>query len=196
MARKFNLQPWRALQREQQKKQFVAITSAVAIATLLLCGGYYYLKKDFLEQQVQANNKLQAEIKKLETAKKEVDLTKALNEEVTKQINVIQDLQNHRSLTVRIFNFLAEETPSDIFLRSVSFKNNVLTINGTAENQGSVSTFVTKLKAFPLLDNVFADNIVQATDNPRYKVAPDTAVSTFTLTANVKASALNGQTAQ
>lgn len=195
MARKFNLQPWREQAREAQKKQFITNTIVLILITLGLFIGYYLLKKSHIDEQVQANQKLLSEINALQTTKKEVDLTKKLNAEITKQIGVIQDLQNRRSLTVKVLNFLAEKTPTDVFLRSVSYSNNVLTINGTAENQGSVSAFVTELKSFPLLDNVFANEIVQATNNPRYTVAPDTAVSTFTLTANVKPDA-DGKTTQ
>lgn len=195
MARKFNLQPWRQKVREAQKKQFVTITSIVAVGALALCGGYYWLANGYIEKQTQAIQLLKNKINELQKTKKEIELTKQLNDEVIKQIAVIQDLQNYRSLTVQILNFLAEKTPNDIFLRSVSYSNNTLTINGTAQNQGSVSAFAKELKSFPLFYNVFPVEIKQATNNPRYTVTQDTAVRTFILTANVRLDA-NGSSTQ
>lgn len=185
MARKFNLQPWRQALREQQKKQFTIVTAAVAFGMILLCGGFYYLKQDFLEKQVAADNQLQQKIKDLQSTKDEIELTKKLNDEVFKQIIVIQALQSQRSLTVEMLNFIAANTPNTVFLRSLKYDGRTLTIVGTAENKGSVAGYVRVLSRFPYFANVFPQEISQATNNPRYSVSPDTNVNTFTLVMDV-----------
>ena len=54
MARKFNLQPWRAELRAKQKKDFMTATAVVFLVAAGLCGGYWYFKNQYLESQNRA----------------------------------------------------------------------------------------------------------------------------------------------
>ena len=54
MARKFNLQPWRAQRREEQRKTFTYATIAMIIACMAALGIDYWLQNKHIEQQESA----------------------------------------------------------------------------------------------------------------------------------------------
>ncbi|SUO97301.1 PilN domain-containing protein [Suttonella ornithocola] len=191
MARKFNLQPWRAQLREQQKKQFITISMVTALVTAGLCFGYYFYKKTYKEDQDAAISTLNNEIASLKKAEQQVNHAKKLQEEVTKQILVIQGLQNQRSLTVEILNYLATKTPESVFINAINFTSDVqkgssiLTIEGVAENESGVASFMSILQKFPKFSQIRLDTMKRAESNERYNVTDNTGVRTFTLVVTV-----------
>ena len=185
MARKFNLQPWRARRREGQKKQFVIICGATALICAALFYGYYLLQKQYIRSQEQAIATLQNNIKKFKRAQDEVARVKALNEEVARQISVIQGLEAQRGLTLKILNYMAKQTPDTVFLEEVAYKNNNLTISGIAENETGVSALIRKLDEFPNFASVVLINMHKAKNTSRFSVTDDTEVKAFTLVVYV-----------
>lgn len=185
MARKFNLQPWRAELRAKQKKDFVTVTAIVGLIAAGLCGGYYYFKNEYLESQSRAISTLDNSIAELKKAETEVNKMKALNEEVLKQIAVIQGLQNQRSLSVEILDYIAANTPKAVFLDNISFKKDQITINGVAENEIGVSAFIRVLNQFKHFSIVRLVDMQKAKTENRYSVTDDTGVRVFSLLITV-----------
>lgn len=185
MARKFNLQPWRAQKREQQKTQFITICAVIALVCAGLFGGYHLLYKNYLESQGRAIQSLESQIGAIKYAEEKVQKAKKLNEDVTKQINAIQELEAQRGLTVRILNYLAENVPQIVFLESVNYKDNFLTISGVAENEIGVSSLIRNLEPFPYFANVTLIKMNQAKDSARYTLGQETDAKSFTLVVRV-----------
>lgn len=181
MARKFNLQPWRVQRREAQKKQFAIICGITALICAVLLYGYYLMYKRYIHSQEQAITTLQTNINKFKRAQDEVMKVKALNEEVKRQISVIQGLEAQRGLTIRILNYMAKQTPDTVFLEEVSYNKNNLTIKGVAENEMGVSALIRKLDEFPNSANVVLINMHKAKNTSRFSVTDDTEVKAFTL---------------
>lgn len=186
MARKFNLQPWRAELRTKQKKDFMTATAVVFLVAAGLCGGYWYFKNQYLESQNRAISLLDNNIAELKKTEAEVNKMKALNEEVLKQILVIQGLQNQRSLSVEILDYLAINTPKSVFLDSISYKQGQITITGTAENDMGVSSFIRVLNDFKHFSIVRLVDMQKAKTGNRYAVTDETAVRVFTLVITVE----------
>lgn len=190
MARKFNLQPWRSELRQVQKKRFITITATLALLTAAVCGAYYFFKTGYIADQEEALTLYNNKINEFKKAEAEVKKAKALQEEVVKQISVIQGLQDQRSLTVKILNYLAEKTPTSVFLNNISYKNNIMAIEGVANNEIGVSRFITLLQQFPNFTKVELDGMEQAQPKTgeRYSVSDRTGVRTFKLTITVSPS--------
>lgn len=186
MARKFNLQPWRAELRAKQKKDFMTATAVVFLVAAGLCGGYWYFKNQYLESQNRAISLLDNNIAELKKTEAEVNKMKALNEEVLKQILVIQGLQNQRSLSVEILDYLAINTPKSVFLDSISYKQGQITITGTAENDVGVSSFIRVLNDFKHFSIVRLVDMQKAKTGNRYSVTDETGVRVFTLVITVE----------
>ncbi len=190
MARKFNLQPWRAERRKEQKKQFAIVCGATALFCSVLLYGYHMLQKRYIHGQEQAINTLQNNIIKFKRAQEEVEKVKALNAEVTRQISVIHNLEAQRGLTLRMLNYMAKETPETVFLEEVAYKNNNLTIKGIAENEMGVSALIRKLEEFPNSASVVLINMHKAKNTERFTVTEDTEVKAFTLVVYITANLL------
>lgn len=186
MARKFNLQPWRSELRAKQKKEFLTITAIVGLIAAGLCGGYYYFKNEYLESQSRAISALDNNIAELKKTEAEINKMKALNEEVIKQIIVIQGLQNQRSLSVEILDHIAGNIPESVFVDSITYKQGQLTINGTAENETGVSAFIRVLNEFKHFASVRLVDMQKAKSVARYSVTEDTGVRIFTLLITVE----------
>lgn len=186
MSRKFNLQPWRAAKREAQRKEFVTITFALVILTALVCGVNYWMEKQYLEKQQEGITLLQNDIAQFKRAKDEVERVKKLNDELNLQIDTIQKLQDQRGLAVAMLDHLARFTPESVFVTDLVFQGNNITIQGVAENEPGVSTFMREMNKF----NAFAVpelvRIDEAKPTPIYNVAPGSEVRTFTVAVKVK----------
>jgi type IV pilus biogenesis protein pilN len=104
MARKFNLQPWREQRREEQRKSFIYATVGIIAICAAALGADYWLQTNYLEQQQAAISRLESDIAKLATAKKEVERLRKLNEQVNQQIDVIQALQAERGFVTEMLD--------------------------------------------------------------------------------------------
>ena len=116
MARKFNLQPWRAQRREEQRKTFTYATIAIVIACALALAANYWYETNYIEQQEVAKEQIKSETAKLSKAKSEVERLTELNRQVNLQIEVIQGLQAQRGLVTEMLDYIAKNTPETIFL--------------------------------------------------------------------------------
>lgn len=189
MKYRFNLQPWRESARRQQKKNFIAVTSLVFILSLAFVGLNYYIEQGYVEEQDRTKRYLQTQIAQLQSAKKQVDDIKLLIDETNKQIQAIEVLQAQRGTALKILDYLANETPSEIFLNHVVFDGTELEIEGIAENNSSVADFMRILQANELLDTVtlVGGGIQSAQSTNRYEVNPNSETKSFTVAANLRA---------
>lgn len=186
MARRFNLQPWRAERREKHRKQFVAVTAILAIASFALFYGYGYLKKKYIESQQQAIVILKQNIDKYKYAEEEVEKVKELNKELTREIEEIQKMQARRSLSVKILNHIALNTEEKVFLNELSLKDCDIKLVGVAENEPSVSNFIRKMQSFSETKDVNLISMKKLASTKRYEVLGETEVRDFELNIAVK----------
>ena len=91
MARKFNLQPWRAQRREEQRKTFTYATIAIIIVCALALAANYWYETNYIEQQEVAKEQIKSETAKLSKAKSEVERLTELN----RQVNLFKDYKHN-----------------------------------------------------------------------------------------------------
>ena len=143
-------------------------------------------KPNYLEQQQAAISRLESDIAKLATAKKEVERLRKLNEQVNQQIDVIQALQAERGFVTEMLDYIAQNTPETVFLDSIDYKSGKVIVTGVASSDGGVAQFIRNMDKFQYFSKVALDNIKAAVGNESFKVPSDSEVKQFTINIDVK----------
>ena len=151
--RKTNLLPWREEQRQEQQKNFLLLLVLVAIVAAALV----YLANRYFDGQIQGqrdrNQYLQAEIVKLDQQIERIEQLDETRNRLIDRKNVIEDLQANRSLMVHLFDQLVRTVPTGIRLTNVRQVGDQLTVNGTTQSSGRVSTYLRNLEESEYLHN-------------------------------------------
>lgn len=193
---KINLLPWRQELRKQRQQEFVAIVLAVAgLAVGIVLFSHMALSKQ-VGDQLERNSYIRAEISTLDTKIKEIDELQKRREELLSRMKVIQDLQGHRPIIVRVFDEFVRAMPDGVYFRTVERKGDVFSIVGVAESANQVSSLMRNLDASqwfknPMLSKVAAETPAAgaAKSNPSAKPsdANTQASNTFSLSIELDA---------
>lgn len=149
---RINLLPHREEKRKARRDQFYAL----AALSLVLAGVVWFLGysviSGFISSQESTNSFLKSQISELD---KQIDEIKKLKEQTDALLarkQIIESLQANRAETVYLFNELAKQVPSGIYLRSVKQTGSVVTLSGYAQSNARVSTLMRNLDESPLLE--------------------------------------------
>lgn len=144
---KINLLPWREAQRQERQRNFIVLLAAVA----LLAGGLVLLANHGMNAviagQEARNNFLRGEIRALDRQIAEIQNLERTRDSLVSRKNVIERLQENRSLMVHLFNQVAQTVPEGITLNSVRQTGAELVIVGTTESESRVSDYMRRIEA-------------------------------------------------
>jgi type IV pilus assembly protein PilN len=140
-----NLLPWREERREEQKKEFLAVTVAFALAAAAVIVLWYTFLNSALSGQNARNDYLQSRINELDQQVKEISELKAQKNQLVERMEVIQSLQGNRPEIVHIFDELARTLPDGVFYNSIERSGKSMTLMGTAESSNRVSSLMRQL---------------------------------------------------
>ncbi len=163
MAR-INLLPWREERRLKQKKEYtVQFVISIAAAGLVVFGGLQYLNQS-IDYQTSRNQRLEQEIKILDQRIKEINELKEKKRQLENRMRVIQNLQLQRPGIVHLFDEMVKTLPDGVFITSVGQKGNQIAIDGKADSNARVSSYMTRLErsdwlGTAKLDIITADEI-------------------------------------
>ncbi len=152
MAR-INLLPWRAERRKQRQKDFVKIlgfTVVAAIALVFLIISYHNSQ---IEGQGERNAFLQAEIAEVDKAIAEIEELDRQKDRLLARKEVIEQLQANRSQMVHLFDSLVRTIPDGAVLTSIKQDDQLLTLNGRAQSNARVSTYMRNLEGSGWMTN-------------------------------------------
>lgn len=149
--------------RKERQRQFASI----AVGAVVLMGAtvlYVHLhiggliddqnaRNAFLEDQIKKVDQQIAEIKDLEKEK----------EKLLARMNIIQQLQSNRPQIVHLFAELVNTLPDGVYLKSVKQDGGSLAIEGEAQSNARVSSFMRKLDASKWLTKPRLD-VIKAVD--------------------------------
>lgn len=155
---KINLLPWREALRERRKKEFFAISGAVALLGVVLSGLIWLFFNNQLQDQNDANQTVVAANQQLDRQLKELDGLQERKEQIIERMKLIQDLQGVRPVIVHVFDELAKLTPSNMYVTEFSRKENKFTLKGKAQDPNVVSDFLRNLDASPWFRNAFMNS--------------------------------------
>ena len=141
MAR-INLLPWRENLRKQRQREFGAMIAGALFFTLLL-GFYVHLHiSGMIDHQKARNGFLKKEIAEMDRKIKEIKDLENTKAKLLARINVIQQLQGSRPEVVHLFDELVTRTPEGSYLTDVTQKAKSVTINGRAQSNARVSSYM------------------------------------------------------
>ena len=144
---KINLLPLREERRKELQQQFITKLGIVAVLAAAAWGAvhYYYVQLidvensriALVEQNIAIVDKKIEEIKQLEKEK----------ERLLSRMRAIEQLQGNRPLIVRFFDELIESLPDGMTITNISQKGKKISVDGLAQSNARVSSFMRKLEA-------------------------------------------------
>lgn len=171
-----NLLPWREEKRKELQTEFVMMLGLVALLAAAAWGAvhFYYVqlievenyRLTYVEQNIAVVDKKIEEIKELEKEK----------ERLLSRMRAIEQLQGNRPLIVRFFDELITSLPEGMTVTSISQKGSSITINGLAQSNARVSSFMRRLESSEWLANPDLKIIKES------QLGGDKPVNSFTLT--------------
>ena len=152
---KINLLPWREERREQKKKEFIAVSTGVALLGVILSGLVWMFYNNQLDEQNAANQLVVAENARLEVQLKELDGLQARRDEILERMKLIQDLQGVRPVIVHVYDEITKLTPSSMYLTEFSRDADRFTLIGKAQDPNVISDYLRALGSSPWFRNAF-----------------------------------------
>ncbi len=172
---RINLLPWREERRQEQKKQFAMMALMTCILAAAIVGLIHFQMQSKIDYQQSRNRFLTNEIKKLDEEIKEISELQKVRRSLIERMEVIQDLQGRRPSIVHLFTEIVSTVPNGVYLQTLKQTGSNLLINGEAESNARVSTYMRNLAGSEWLKepNLSVIEIQDITVNR---------ISTFTLT--------------
>ena len=170
-----NLLPWREERRQEQKKQFVVMLVITCVLAAAIVGLIHVQMQAKIDYQLSRNRFMTNEIKKVDEEIKEISELQKVRRSLIERMEVIQDLQGSRPSIVHLFTEIVSTVPNGVYLKTLTQSGGNLLINGEAESNARVSTYMRNLSASDWLKepNLTVIEIEDITVNR---------ISTFTLT--------------
>jgi type IV pilus assembly protein PilN len=190
---KINLLPWRQELKKQRQQEFIAINAAVALSAAAIIMFFHILLSSQLSDQEERKAYIQSEIATLDGQIKQIDELQARKDELLARMKVIQDLQGRRPVIVRVFDELARAVPNKVYLVSIVRKDDLFMIEGYAESNTQVSSFLRNMNASAWFKNPVLSTVVAADDQNKKgdKATPKAAIdkknNRFALTVELEA---------
>ena len=176
MAR-INLLPWREEARNLKQQEFMALLGFFAGIAAIIVAVIHFYNGQLIDSQLNRNTFMEEQIAVIDKRIEEIRELEAEKQRLLDRMRAIEQLQTNRPLVVRFFDALVDSLPEGVSVLQVSQTGNNVTINGVAQSNARVSSFMRNLDTSQWLANPKLD-IIQATN------ASGTRVSNFTLRFN------------
>ena len=142
---RINLLPWRAELRAEQRKQFGRMAGLVAILAAIIMAAIHIQMNGKIDYQVSRNNFLNSEIAKLDKEIEEISELQKVRRNLIERMEIIQDLQGSRPSIVYLFSEIVSTVPNGVYLETMNQTGSNLVVNGEAESNARVSTYMRNL---------------------------------------------------
>lgn len=139
---RINLLPWREELRKERQKQFNVQAGAAAILGVLVWFWGHSTMQHFISFQDQRNEYLQNQIKTLDKQIAEIKSLQETKRRLIARMQIIEQLQQSRPEEVHLFDELVKTLPDGVYLTSVIQRGKNLEIQGIAESNARVATYM------------------------------------------------------
>ena len=144
-----NLLPWRAERRKQREREFYMMLLATAVAAFAVLLAAILWMGHLINDQNDRNAYLQQEIKALDKKIEEInELDKTRSALLTRK-EIIEQLQSNRSQMVHLFDEMVKTIPNGSRLTSMKQAGEILTLEGVAESNSRVATYMRNIDVSP-----------------------------------------------
>lgn len=146
---RINLLDWRTQRKLRRLERFrnamaIGIVAAVAVVAL----GYLSMTSSINDQQAR-NEYLRQQIAEIDQKIKEIEDLEQTKKNLLARMRVIEELQSSRSATVHFFDELVNTIPDGITLSSIKQTGDTVTIEGVAESNGRISSYIKRFEDSP-----------------------------------------------
>lgn len=167
---RINLLPWREARRKEQRRQFFTAAGGAAAVMVVIIFYIHVHIGGLIDHQNQRNNFLETEIAKLDRKIAEIKDLRSEKKKLLARMNIIQQLQTRRPEIVHIFDELAQSIPGGIYLTKAQQSGRTITIEGVAQSNARVSSFMRNLDESPWFQNPRLE-VIEANDKNRVRTS-------------------------
>jgi type IV pilus assembly protein PilN len=146
MAR-INLLPWRAERRKQRQQEFLTMLGAAGAAGVLISFLIVMFYNGQIDGQKERNTYLTNQIAIVDKQIKEIEELDKKKDGLLRRKEVIENLQASRSQNVHLFDELVRTIPDGVRLASLNQNGDQLSLEGFAQSNARVSTYMRNLQA-------------------------------------------------
>ena len=149
-----NLLPWREKLRKRRQRDFGILTLAALVVTVagMSYWGFFYVQ-GMIDHQKDRNRYLEKEIAKVDEQIREIRDLEKTRQKLVSRMKVIEDLQVSRPQVVHLFDELVTVVPDGTFLTQLTQRGGNLVLNGLAQSNARVSTYMRNIEASPWLND-------------------------------------------
>jgi type IV pilus assembly protein PilN len=152
--------------REERKKQsirkeatiFVLVIGLVLVLIVLV----QFMSSRQREEIVTQIRNAEAELKRLEIVKREINKAKTNKKILEEKLNIIKSLNMNRTRPIEIMSLVASKIPDKMWLNSLDKKNQKVTLQGVALDDETIANFMKKLqqsKMFTAVELVVTERV-------------------------------------
>ncbi|MBZ0071855.1 MAG: PilN domain-containing protein [Thiohalobacteraceae bacterium] len=181
MAR-INLLPWREWERKRRQREFGGMAAAGAILAVLAVVFTHIQIESMISGQNDRNQFLTSEIKALDARIVKIKDLESTKARLLARMNVIQELQSNRPISVHLMDELVRTLPDGVHLKTFTQKGPELTMQGAAQSNARVSAYMRNIDGAAWLTDPKL-NVIETKNEERRRIAE------FTLLASQKATA-------
>jgi len=160
---KINLLPWRAELRKERQKEFAVMMGISAVLAVAIWGMVHFYHVQLIDIQKSHNKYLEDQIALLDQKIKEIQQLETEKQRLLNKMRAIEQLQANRPLIVRFFDEIVAVLPEGMSLNKLEQKGDAITVNGVAQSNARVSTFMRNIENSQWLKNPKL-NVIQAKD--------------------------------
>ncbi|MDJ0739615.1 MAG: PilN domain-containing protein [Gammaproteobacteria bacterium] len=144
-----NLLPWREKLRKQRQREFGFMIIGALILTVLGMGYWHLFVQGQIDHQNDRNRFLEGEIAKVDKQIREIRELENTRRKLISRMKVIEDLQISRPQIVHLFDELVTVVPDGAYLDNMVQRGRNLVLNGHAQSNARVSTYMRNIEASP-----------------------------------------------
>jgi type IV pilus assembly protein PilN len=149
---KINLLDWRAERRARRLEQFRNFLVLGFLAAVATVGLGYFAMTSAISNQEARNEYLKQQIAEIDQKIKEIEDLERTKQNLLSRMQVIEQLQGSRSATVHFFDELVNTIPDGITITALKQTGDTVTIEGMAESNGRISTYIKNFENSPWFD--------------------------------------------
>jgi type IV pilus assembly protein PilN len=142
---KINLLPWRDSLKKEQQRQFASIAMGSVIFMALIIVYLHIHFAGLISAQEGRNAFLEQEIEKVDKDIVTIQSLENDKQNLLARMNIIQQLQGSRPEIVRLFDESAKTLPDGVYITKLNRTGSSVKIEGVAESNANVSTFMKNL---------------------------------------------------
>ena len=171
-----NLLPWREAHRNELLQQFSISFGFVFLIAASVWGAGHYYHAQLIENQILRIGMVDKRIAEVDKKIKQIKDLENEKERLLSRMRAIEELQGNRPLIVRFFDELVDSLPDGVTILEVVQKGTKITVNGLAQSNARVSSFMRNLDSSAWLTESSLKVIKES------NVGDSTVVNSFTLT--------------